>query len=131
MEKVEKSTVKEESLSKALHRLVLYSVKIIPVTISGIYVLNTVLSYFDIDIPLFSYIVQYLFIIFMYISSYAFKFCRWHRMFIHYITVNLTLNIIDYHYGIPLSDRNLFIMYMSITGIFMFITLYLRFACRK
>ena len=121
----------EERLNKSLHKLVLFSVKIIPMVICGIYLLNTVLSYFNIDFEGFSYIVQFLFIGFLYAASYAFKFCAWHRMFIHYILIILILNIIDYHWGIPLSDRAMFTGYLGITTVFMFITAYLRFKVCK
>lgn len=127
MMKEETSIVKEASLSKTLCRIMLYSVKVIPMVISGIYVLNTVLSYFYIDLPVLSYIVQFLFIAFMLIASYAFKFCKWHRMFIYYILLILVLNIIDYHVGIPISNRGLLLMYVVITGMFMFYIIYLKF----
>ena len=117
----------EANLNKVLYKIVLYSVKVIPVFISGIYLLNTVLSYFDIDTPIFSYIVQFLFIGLMYATSITFKFCAWHRLFIHYILLVFVLNIVDYHIGIPLSDRGLFILYIIITTIFMFLVVYLKF----
>lgn len=121
----------EESLNKALYRIVLYSAKVIPMIIAGIYFLNTVLSYLYIDIPLLSYIVQFLLIGFLYAVSYAFRFCSWHRMFIHYILIVLIVNIIDYHIGIPISDRSLLLLYFIISAIFMFITLYLKFKVCK
>ena len=116
---------------KLLYKAVLFSVKIIPILISGIYVLNTVLSYYGIDWEGFSYIVQFLFIGHMYLTSLAFCFCEYHRMFIHYIFLTLVLNIIDYHWGLPLSDRNLFLMYMITTGVFLFLILYFHQKCRK
>lgn len=45
-------------------------------------------------------------------------------MFIHYISVNWLLDIIDYEYGIPISDKGLFLIYMVIAGIFLFLILY-------
>ena len=122
--------VVEESLSKTLYRVVLYSVKVIPIVISGIYLLNTVLSYFNIDLELFSYVVQFLFIGQMYATSYAFKFCAWHRMFIHYILIILVLNIIDYHIGIPLSDKGMLTLYIIIATVCMFFILYLKMKCK-
>lgn len=121
----------EGNLNKVLYKMILYSVKVIPMIISGIYLLNTVLSYCNIDLPLFSYIVQFLFIGFFYIASYAFKFCAWHRMFIHYITLVLLLNIIDYHIGIPLSDRNILAGYLIISIVFLIITVILKFKSCK
>ena len=116
----------EGSLNKSLYKIVLYSVKVIPMLVSGIYLLNTVLSYYGIDLELFSYVVQFLFIGLMYISSYAFKFCSWHRMFIHYILIILILNIVDYHVGIPLSDKGMVTLYIIIATICLFIALYLK-----
>ena len=133
-EKSQKDTplnVEEGLRNKLLSKIVLYSVKIIPMVVSLIYVLNTILSYYGIDWPGFSYIVQYLFIGFIYCASLRFHFCVYHRMFIHYITITLTLNIVDYHWGIFLSDRNLFLCYTVITGIFLFLILYYHQKCRR
>ena len=121
----------EENLSKSLYKIVLYLIKVIPIVISGIYLLNTVLSYFDIDLELFSYLVQFLFIGFFYIASYAFKFCAWHRMFIHYISLVLVLNIIDYHIGIPLSNRDVLALYLVISIVFLIVTVFLKFKVCK
>lgn len=89
--------------------------------------LNTTLSYFDIDLPVLSYISSnsILTVVFFYISSYVFKFCEYHRMFIHYNTLMWVLNIYDMYIGVPISDRSIFSIYLIITGIFMFIILYL------
>lgn len=131
MTKAENSTVKEESLSKVLYRIILYLIKIVPIVTAIIYMLNTVLSYYDIDLPIFTYIVHYVFLLFLYATSYAFKFCSWHRVFIHYILIVSTLNIIDYHIGIPLSDRNLYLLYVAISGISIVMATILRFRVCK
>jgi len=117
----------EANLNKLMYRIELYLIKVIPIIASGIYLLNTILSYFYIDLPVLSYIIMFLFIAFLFTSSYAFRFCAWHRVSIWYITVNLILNIIDFYVGIALSDRDLFTLYMAITGLFIFVLLYLRF----
>lgn len=127
----EKLRSDKQNLRKSLHKIVRYLVKIIPIMIAGIYVLNTLLSYLGIDWAGFSYIVQFLFIGFMYIASYDYHFCKWHRMFIHYIFIILILNIVDYHYGIPLSDRDLFLGYGIITGLFLFIIVRLKLKCSE
>lgn len=123
----------EVNLNKLLYKAELYLIKVIPMVLSGIALLNTILSYFYIDVPLLSYLggVSVLTIAFLYLSSYVFKFCAYHRMFIHYITLNWVLNIIDYYIGIPLDNKELFMMYMIITGIFLFIVLYLKFKVCK
>ena len=116
-----------------LHKVLLLLIKVIPMVLALLAVLNTVLSYFYIDLPILSYIggVSVLSLAFFYISSYVFKFCAYHRMFLHYITLNWLLNIIDYYWGIPVSDRGLFLIYMSLAGIFLCVIRYLYLKSRK
>ena len=115
--------------NKELYKIELYLIKVIPMLFAGLSLLNTILSYFDIDCFILSYVgsVSVLTLLFMYLSSIVFRFCAYHRMFIHYTLVNWLLNIIDYYIGIPISNWSLFIMYMSITGLFLFFILYLKF----
>lgn len=117
----------EANLNKALYKIQLYLIKVIPMVMAFISLVNTVFSYYDIDLSILSYIGGYsiLTIVFLYLASYVFKFCEYHRMFIHYIVVNWTLNIYDAYIGIPLNDRGLLITYLTVTGIFLFIILYL------
>lgn len=113
--------------SKALYKVQLYMLKVIPMVMTFICLLNTVLSYYDIDLPVLSYISSnsILTIIFFYLSSYVFRFCEYHRMFIHYNTFMWILNIYDMYVGVPLNDRDILSVYLIITGIFLFIILYL------
>lgn len=113
--------------SKHLYKIELYLLKIMPMLIAIIYLMNTVLSYYDIIVPALSYIgcLSFIPLIFMYISSYVFRFCSYHRMFLHYIVINDTFNLVDYYYTLPISDWELFIVHMSIAGISLFIILYL------
>lgn len=117
----------EANLNKALCKIQLYLIKVIPMVMAFISLVNTVFSYYDIDLPILSYIGGYsiLTIVFLYLASYVFKFCEYHRMFIHYIVVNWALNTYDAYIGIPLNDRGLLITYLTVTGIFLFIILYL------
>lgn len=86
--------------SKNLYKVELYLLKIMPMVIALAYLVNTV-------------------------SSYVFKFCEYHRMFLHYIAVNDIINIYDWYIGISVTNRELFVLHMSITGISLFIILYL------
>lgn len=125
----EEDMEKEEKLNKIFYRIELYLIKTIPIAIALIALLNTILSYFYIEVPLLSYIggVSLFELMFLYLSSYVFKFCVYHRLPIHYITINWLLNIYDYYIGIPLSNKNLFLMYMIITGITILLILYFKF----
>ena len=116
----------EEKLSKSLYKIELYLIKIIPFILAFVYFLNTTLSYFNIDIRLFSYIgsVSVLPLLFFYISSYVFRFCLFHRLPLHYITINLILNIIDDYIGIPISNRGLYSVILILTFIFIILSVY-------
>lgn len=113
--------------NKDLYKIELYLLKVMPMLLATIYLVNTVLSYYDIIIPVLSYIggLSFIPLVFMYISSYVFRFCSYHRMFLHYIVVNDLINLTDYYYTLPISDWELFILHMSIAGVSLFIILYL------
>lgn len=113
--------------NKDLYKIELYLLKVMPMLLAAIYLINTVLSYYDIVLPALSYIggLSFIPLLFMYISSYVFRFCSYHRMFLHYIVINDLINLIDYYYTLPISDWELFILHMSIAGISLFIILYL------
>ena len=118
----------ENSLrNKSLYKIELYLLKVMPMLLAAIYLINTVLSYYDIVLPALSYIggLSFIPLLFMYISSYVFRFCSYHRMFLHYIVVNDLINLTNYYYTLPISDWELFILHMSIAGISLFIILYL------
>lgn len=119
--------------SKILYKIQLYLLKVIPMVMAFICLLNTILSYFNIDVVLFSYLgsCSFIMLIYLYTASYVFKFCKYHRMFLHYIMIITCLNTYDCYIGIPLEDLNLLILYQIITGIFLFIILYLYVANHK
>lgn len=120
--------VEENSLrNKDLYKIELYLLKVMPMLLAAIYLVNTVLSYYDIIIPVLSHIggLSFIPLVFMYVSSYVFRFCSYHRMFLHYIVVNNSINLIDYYYTLPISDWELLILHMSVAGIILFIILYL------
>lgn len=88
--------------SKNLYKVELYLLKIMPMVIALAYLVNTVSSYFGVDIPILASIagMSLIPLIFMYISSYVFKFCEYHRMFLHYIAVNDKYNSIEEGYNL-------------------------------
>ena len=55
--------------------------------------------------------------IFLYVSSYVFKFCFYHRIFLHYIVINYAISVYDEYIGIPLDNYN----YVVVNCLIMFI----------
>jgi hypothetical protein len=119
--------------SKALYKLFLGFLKIIPMTMAGLYLMNTVLSYFDIDYSIFSYLAGIGFIpwLFILLASYTLRFCEYHRMFLWYILVNNAVCWTDDNFGLPVSDREYLVLHFIIAGVFLFLALYYHQKKRK
>lgn len=126
---IEDMAVEAKLKSKLLYKFELYLVKMIPIIIAVLSLLNATLSYFDIDCNIFSYLggVSVLTIILLYVSSIVFRFCAWHRMTIHYITANWLISIIDYHHPLPFSDRGMLMIYIILAAVSLLSILYLKF----
>jgi hypothetical protein len=67
--------------SKTLYKMLLYSLKIIPMILALITLVNIITSYFGIDLPILSYVVTGLLIGFVYIAAEVFRFCNYHKIF--------------------------------------------------
>ena len=105
--------------------------KILPMLVAGVYLINTVLSYFDIDWPILSYIAQFILWLFVMAASYRLRFCEYHRMFLWYILVNNIICYIDSRWPLPISNWDYFILHIIIAGVFLFLVLYFHQKCRK
>lgn len=114
-------------MNKRMYKLELLCVKYVPIIIAAIMLLNAILARFDLYIDELNYIAgtSFLTLIPMYISSIVYKFCKYHRMFIHYILTHKIVATIDMYIGIPLDDSMLLLLYLIIAGIFAFLALYL------
>jgi hypothetical protein len=115
----------EGNLKSNLYKLEIVIIKVLPFVIAALYILSTILDYIDICSTLVNYIVYLMFFLFLYVSSYVFKFCGYHRMPIHYaLGINL-INVYDVYVGIPVDNYSMFGIYSIFTGIAIFITVYL------
>jgi len=112
---------------KLLCKVELLLLKIIPMVLSLIYFSNTILSYCDIDVGFLSIIggVGVIPLLFLYISSYVFKFCEYHRMFLHYIVANNLITYYDYYIGIPITNKKFLSLNLILYFILLIFVLYL------
>ena len=113
-------------LERDKYKLFLLLVKVIPMVIAFIFLLNNIRSYFDIEIKCLNYIVHILLITVLYLLSYILKFCEYHRIFLHYIVITDCINIYDNYYHIPISSYELFILHSIIAGVCLFLILYFK-----
>lgn len=120
-------------MSKTLCKINIALLKVIPAVIAGIYLLNAILSYIGIDLPVLSMLggLSLLPLVFLLLSSFTFKFCIYHRMFIYYVLVCDVITWIDFTVGIPISNRAMFVLNLIVAGVFLFLILYLKFKLCK
>jgi hypothetical protein len=114
-----------ENLKNKIYKIEIFLLKVLPFILASIYLCTTVLDYFMIDSTLLNYLALVVIYVFVYTSSYVFKFCTYHRMPIHYIVLINILSVYDVYVGIPINEYRLIQMYAIITCIFLFITVYL------
>lgn len=111
----------EEKLRRdnGVYRLFLIALKYIPVFITIAYLLNTILFWWDIDLPVLSNIAGMSLCtwMFMYIATYVFMFCTYHRLLLYYILIDDGISIYDYYFTIPLKDHYMLLVHTSLIGI--------------
>ena len=121
------SMAKEEKFpEKRVYKLLIGTLKIIPMVLAITTMTGTLFSFFNINPSVLSFMgsVSLFPLIFLYLASYAFRFCIYHRMFLHYIVANNILVYADYFFGIPVSDLSLFMIHSVLIGLFLFLVLY-------
>ena len=124
----------EKSKSKISMKMFVLVTKVTPMLLAFFHLLNSILSFLGIEIVFLNYLacVSIISIAYLYFVSYTIKLCEYYRMFLHYCVVVDILNYIDYYIGLPIDDHNYFVLFIIMTIIFMFVTLYLKFfKCRS
>lgn len=117
----------EEGLKKRDVKLLIGALKIIPMLLALLETANTALYYFDLHYPVLSFIggTSFIPLLFIYVSSWVYRFCAYHRMFIYYIALLHIINIIDYTIGIPIGIYWMLGIHAIIVSVFLFLILYL------
>jgi len=119
-------TAEERLLERRTYKLLLGMLKVIPILLAFLAIVNTALDFLGIESSVISMLggMSVLSLIFLYLASYVFRFCIYHRMFLHYVLLNNTLSAFDYYVGIPVSTFDLLIIHVVLVGLFLFLVLY-------
>ena len=114
-------------MGKKVNKILILSIKFYPILISLVLCLDNILHYLDIRLVFLDYCVFQTLnpILLMYLLSYVFSFCRYHRVFIHYMLVEWFLSYYDDSFQVPLSDKYFMYLQMIIFCVFLFTALYL------
>lgn len=123
---VQGTAVVEKSVNKYSYKLLLQTLKVLPMVLALCDCTNTYLAFYGIEFPLLSYIggISFTSWLFIYIAAVVFKFCIYHRMFLYYVLLNNILSIYEFQYGIPVDDAGLIRIYSFITALFLFLILF-------
>jgi hypothetical protein len=113
--------------SKSLYKITLFILKLLPAVIAISYILDFVCDFFNLKAQILTHYIGYIIapVSFMYLSSYLFRFCSYHRIFIHYIALEEGLNIANSYFDIPISYEAFGLLRIIITVIFLFSFIYL------
>ena len=105
-------------MQKVLYKLEILLLKFIPFVLALFQFIRTICFILGIATPIFAELasVSLLPLIFLYISSYTFKFCEYHRIPLHYIASNNILNSLDYHFQFAITDYNYILMHSLLFG---------------
>lgn len=110
--------------------------KYMPISqLMGIFVANTLFC-FNICNWL-AYIIRFLLgnslivTIFLLLASYLFGFCKWHRIIIYSNLINISIELIDKIFHIPISNLEILVLYSTISILFIFVALYYKFKCKN
>lgn len=104
----------------------LLALKAIPMLLALSAMIGMFLDFFGIDSSICSFIggISLLPLLFLYIASFVFRFCVYHRMFLHYVVANNILTYADYYIGLPVENSTLFMVHIFLVGLFLFLILY-------
>ena len=115
-------------ISKTFTKITKTIVKYVPFLIALMYFLHSILFCFGISIPWLMLI--YRFSIFSFICllamSVLLKFCIWHRLPLYYGIIIDTINTFDYYFTFSVNNITMLAIYLSITGVFILIGMYLK-----
>lgn len=109
-----------------IYKITLLLFKIIPMLLTLCCVINTGLMIVGIDAPVFTFLggTSVFVILLLYLISFTFRFCIYHRMFLHYIVLNNTLCALDLYNVIRVNDLTYIMLHIVLLGLTLFLILY-------
>ena len=122
----ERKPAEEKRIDKRWYKVTLGLLKVIPMLLATCDALNTLTCLLGYDLVIFSFIggVSFLTLAFLYLVSYVFRFCIYHRMFLHYVLVNNIISTLEFTVGLPVSFLGLCCVFSINFCIFLFLILY-------
>lgn len=121
------------TLSKDLYKIFIIIIKYVPNILALLKIIGLVLSYFNISSFFLTCFggTSMILILILYLISFIFRFCGLYRLSLNYITIITIITIIDYYIGIPIDNNAIYLIYESITGVFISLWVWIFYKNRK
>lgn len=129
----ERKPAEAKSIDKRWYKVTLGLLKIIPMLLATCDTLNTLTCLLGYDLVILSFFggVSFLTLAFLYLVSYVFRFCVYHRMFLHYVLVNNIISTLEFIVGLPVNFLGLCCIFSVNFCVFLFLILYFHQKERK
>lgn len=111
----------DNNLNKRLYKLTILTLKFLPIVMASAFMISNLIHITAIQIIAHIIGINAAQFLFIYLTSYVFKFCNYHRIFIHYLVLKETINAVDWYIGIPISDKAMQIVHIVIALVFIVI----------
>ena len=107
--------------SKSMYKATLYTLKILPMVMAFSYLMITVCAHLQVPWQLpFHYLgLAVAPLVFMYLTSYVFKFCEYHRIFIHYVLILEILTTVKWYYPVIVTSELVLNISFVLSGLLM------------
>lgn len=121
--------ITDKNLRKTETKLLILLIKWFPLIIAIFQFVNIITQFFTEKIIIFDYIActSVLSLLFLYLCSYVFKFCFYHRISLHYLVITQLMCILDKYIGIPITAEQLFWIHINLFCSLLVILLYFKF----
>lgn len=109
--------------NKKLYKLLMLTIKYIPITLTIFHIIALILNYNNIITPILSNFcgTSFIFVILLFIMSYVFRFCYLFRIPLIYIFIMNIMSTLRILGLLPLDFINLYRLYILISGLFILV----------
>jgi hypothetical protein len=107
-------------MDRNLYKIEIWVLKTIPFILALFGFINSILKCVGITFVPMAYFgsISLIPFIFLYLSSFVFKFCIWHRIPLYYIATVELFNLIDYWFLPHITNSTILIIYCLLFGAF-------------
>lgn len=114
-------------IDKRQHKLMIFTLKILPAVMASSYLIELISTLLGFGTQVLINFIGMIAapVLFMYLASYVFKFCEYHRMFIHYVLIIEILTTAKWYFpliitGTVLLNVTFVLSVLLIIGIILF-----------